>query len=285
MTLPSSGAISMSNVDVELGLSSTAQITLNDSAVRTLFGVSSGQISMSNGYGKSNRVSITINIANTSKNYNIFSNRGGTYVAGKADITVNVGSGYTVGSTSTGTYALDTGSGWTSGDTITLNNSGYIAGMGGSAEANPGGPAFQMQWPVTLNNGSGYIYSGGGGGGEGRARTYSGGGGGGGAGTYHGAHGRASSIDVPSDGGLTSGGRGASTQGNYGGGAGGDGGTLGNPGGDGGVDDCNGGGGGGGGGGANGGAGDYPGGGHGLAIQRNGYTLTGSTSRVYGGVS
>ena len=29
MTLPSSGAISMSNVDVELGRSSTAQISLN----------------------------------------------------------------------------------------------------------------------------------------------------------------------------------------------------------------------------------------------------------------
>jgi len=54
MTLPSSGSISMSQVDTELGYSSTATISLNDSAVRSLFGVSSGQISMSQGYGKSN---------------------------------------------------------------------------------------------------------------------------------------------------------------------------------------------------------------------------------------
>jgi hypothetical protein len=54
MALPSSGAITFSNIDTELGYSSTAQISLNDTAVRTLFGVSSGSISMLNGYGKSN---------------------------------------------------------------------------------------------------------------------------------------------------------------------------------------------------------------------------------------
>ena len=46
----------MCQVNTELNLSSTATISLNDSAVRTLFGVSSGQISMSDGYGKSNEI-------------------------------------------------------------------------------------------------------------------------------------------------------------------------------------------------------------------------------------
>ena len=54
MTLQSSGAISLSQVNTELGLSSTASISLNDAAVRTLAGVASGAISMSNLYGKSN---------------------------------------------------------------------------------------------------------------------------------------------------------------------------------------------------------------------------------------
>ena len=59
MTLPSSGAISFSNVDTELNYSSTAQISLNDTAVRTLFGISSGAIDMNTGHGKSNTVNIT----------------------------------------------------------------------------------------------------------------------------------------------------------------------------------------------------------------------------------
>jgi len=52
MTLPASGPISMANVNTELQRSSTTTVSLNDTIVRTLFGVPSGQISMSNGYGK-----------------------------------------------------------------------------------------------------------------------------------------------------------------------------------------------------------------------------------------
>jgi hypothetical protein len=58
MTLPASGAITLNNVNVELGLSGTAAITMNDTVVRTLFGVSSGAIAMSDGYGKSNAYNI-----------------------------------------------------------------------------------------------------------------------------------------------------------------------------------------------------------------------------------
>ena len=59
MALPASGAISFNNVNVELNLSGTATISLNDAAVRTLFAKASGAISMSDGYGKSNRAAIS----------------------------------------------------------------------------------------------------------------------------------------------------------------------------------------------------------------------------------
>ena len=59
MALVASGQISLANVNVELGLSSTAQISMNDYAVRTLFAVASGAISLSDGYGKSNAPAVT----------------------------------------------------------------------------------------------------------------------------------------------------------------------------------------------------------------------------------
>jgi hypothetical protein len=52
MALQSSGPISISDVNVEIRKSSTAQLDLNNSDVRLTFEVPSGQISLSNGYGK-----------------------------------------------------------------------------------------------------------------------------------------------------------------------------------------------------------------------------------------
>lgn len=59
MTLQSSGAISLSNVNTELGRSATATISLGEAAVRTLAGVPSGPISLSDLYGKSNAPPVT----------------------------------------------------------------------------------------------------------------------------------------------------------------------------------------------------------------------------------
>jgi hypothetical protein len=54
MALQTSGQISMNDINVELGNSGTAQISLNDAAVRTLLQKASGQISLADAYGKSN---------------------------------------------------------------------------------------------------------------------------------------------------------------------------------------------------------------------------------------
>ena len=52
MTLPSSGTISMGMVKTELGLSAGTALTLTDSRVRNLFGIPSGVIKLTDGYGK-----------------------------------------------------------------------------------------------------------------------------------------------------------------------------------------------------------------------------------------
>ena len=303
MTLPSGTTISLNQVNTELSYSSTATIGLNDAAVRTLFGKSSGQISMSDGWGKSNAVTINLTLASNTKNYNIFSNKGGSYVAGKSIINLTINGGVVVGSTSTSTYAMDTGSGWATGDVINITNNGYIAGKGGNGnggggtntDGSPGtagGSSMNLQWNITtFTNSSGYVYSGGGGGGGGGGGSSSNGyPGAGGAGSTHGIM---PGYTANYNGGLT---RGAKANGNPGGGGGafiGNVGTVGtNPGNRG----PGAGGGGGGGGGASGGAGGIgrnnnnnggAGGGHGKAINLNGHTVNGTTSltRSYGGVS
>lgn len=66
MALPSTGSISMSQVNIELKKSATATISLNDSAVRKLAGKTSGTISMNDLRGKKASESVT--------NYQIYSN-------------------------------------------------------------------------------------------------------------------------------------------------------------------------------------------------------------------
>lgn len=57
MALPASGALKFSNINTELGLTSTAALSLGASNVRTLYGVATGAIRLAaDGYGKSNGV-------------------------------------------------------------------------------------------------------------------------------------------------------------------------------------------------------------------------------------
>lgn len=175
MTTPT-GTISLNDVNVELGLSGTTNISMNQANVRTLAGVggSGTIISMNDLRGKSNRVSISYtfssNTANASLNLSAISG----YVSGKSDITITINSGVYLYATSTSNAGL-TLTGGTSGDTLTIVNNGFIMGMGGAGggsttyvatvSGQDGGTALSIPISATINNTNGSAYIGGGGGG------------------------------------------------------------------------------------------------------------------------
>lgn len=184
----------------------------------------SGAISMGNFYGAVNRIPISLTISSNINNYNILSSVGGSYGAGASDVTLTINSGVTVGSTSASVAALDTGTGWASGDTITIVNNGTVRGRGGDGGAGgsavnnssgghvsaadggdggAGGTAIKSQFATTVTNNGTFAGGGGGGAGTGGQTIYSepskyfdesfsasaGGGGGGGAGISAGGSG------------------------------------------------------------------------------------------------
>ena len=71
MTLPASGPISFNAINVELSTAGTTSANINQASYRTLAGVASGQISLSNFYGK------TYYPKTTSVNYLVVAGGGG----------------------------------------------------------------------------------------------------------------------------------------------------------------------------------------------------------------
>jgi hypothetical protein len=187
MTLNASGPISMAgtttgqSIEIELGESGTVQGSLNDSNFRTLAAIPSGQISLSDFYGKSNVVTINLTISANTANYNIRTAAGSP--SGVANVTVTINSGivvYGYEGAIPPPAAIDTGTGWTAGSTIAIINNGNIFGGSGITQpqnngnsapgtaGNQGGDALKAQYAVTVTN-SGIIAGGGAGGGSGGA--------------------------------------------------------------------------------------------------------------------
>jgi len=197
----------------------------------------SGQIAIGNFYGATNRISVPLTLAGNAYNYNVYANRGPAYVAGISDVVVTVNPGVTIGSTSTGAYAMLVPSAFNPGDTITIVNGGVIQGMGGAggngayptfASAGAGGGnAVYVNRPTIITNNGTLAGGGGGGGGGGASSTlrykapnsFGGGGGGGGGAGFNGGAAGAGGSNIGGVSG-TPGGAGTSTTGGGGGGGG-----------------------------------------------------------------
>lgn len=179
MTLPVSGAISFNAINVELGVAGTTNANINQASYRTLAGVASGAISLSNFYGKSNVFSFTISANQTNANLRTLAVAAGWNQSSAVSATIN--SGVYVYSTSTGTPGLTINGSFPGG--VTLINSGIIQGMGGAggtggfaiaagAAGASGGLALSVSVAVSINNANSISGGGGGGGGGGMVQRF-----------------------------------------------------------------------------------------------------------------
>lgn len=184
MTMVSSGEISLGgsatsgglnrSVNIELGRSATATINMNESAVRTLAGVASGAISMSNFYGKANQFAFTISSNQTNANLRTLAINAGWNQSSQLIATIS--GGVYLSSNSTGTPALTVSGSFPGG--VQLTNNGFIIGMGGAGgrgahntvAGGAGGTALSVSSAITITN-NGTI-GGGGGGGQGAPASY-----------------------------------------------------------------------------------------------------------------
>lgn len=184
MTIVSSGAIRLSaDIGVELGRPTGTQTSLGESAVRSLAGVATGAISMSNLYGKANQFAFTISTNQAATNLRTLALNAGWN--GTSAVVATVASGVIIQQTTQGTDpataplpSLTINGSWPGG--VKLINNGNILGRGGfggsyngsnSINGQHGGDAISLGVGVTIEN-NGIIAGGGGGGSAQYAQGY-----------------------------------------------------------------------------------------------------------------
>ncbi|WP_347506206.1 hypothetical protein [Pseudomonas anguilliseptica] len=183
MALQTSGLISLSDVNVELGRAANAPISLDEAAVRNLAGKPTGVISLSDLYGKA--FTFIANVAGgTNVNLRTAANAAGYDGRQFVELTLTT----TATSNSTAIPALDLGT-WPAGTHLKLVINAYVLGKGGAGGAGgyqragysggAGGPAIRAN---AISGGTITLVMGGGG------RAYGGGGGGGGSGGSRTSH-------------------------------------------------------------------------------------------------
>jgi hypothetical protein len=176
MALPASGQISLgTNVNTELSLTSTAQISLGATGVRNLYGVPTGAIRLAaDGYGKSSVWTGTISAPQSNLDlYTWATTVASPAYPGSGAVQVTVAPGvyvYADGATGATVYGMSVPASFPS--TVTVVNNGYIMGQGGygthwtsattASGRTCGQSAINIAKPVTITNNS-YIAGGGGG--------------------------------------------------------------------------------------------------------------------------
>lgn len=197
MTITSSGAISISDLEAEFGGSgsttwrmseyykggSYVPSTVVEGSGRTIPSTPGTSISLSDFYGAQNYV------PPSTYTYTLSSNTQGPWDVraaaisdgwdGSVQLFVVISNGVYVWSDSTSSAAMVISGSFPNG--VSITNNGYIMGRGGDAGGNDGGPAVSnSSTGVSIINASGAYIAGGGGGGGG---TFAGGGAGGGKGS------------------------------------------------------------------------------------------------------
>lgn len=171
MPLPLTGPISLAAVNLELGRTSDATISLGEPNVRALAGISTGPIGKADLRGKSASFAHTINTDQLHLNLHSYLLEQGWDGASSVELTI--ATAIYIWSDNTAIPALDMGGAFPGG--LTLINKGFIMGKGGDGgylQANrttyltptPGGPAISLTGPISIDNAAGYIGGGGGGG-------------------------------------------------------------------------------------------------------------------------